>query len=100
MRNRLRRWLNDIPIQDPVARWQAPLLQMMLISIILVAALRLVWFLISNSDGLIVWLDLGMSTLVLITSAVALCTLRLGRFRPAVLLATTGFLLVLGIILL
>src|SRR6266540_4204347 len=99
MWNRLRRWLNDILIKDPIARQQAPLLQMMLISVILVAALRLLSFPINNSDDASSWLDPGMSTMVLIDAVIALGVLRAGRFRFAVLLATTGFLFVLGIAL-
>jgi len=100
MWNRLRRWLNDIPVQDPVARRQAPLLQMMLLSVVVVAALRPLLFLVDNSDGINIWVDLGLSTTVLTSSTIAVSVLRAGRFRLAVLLATTGFLIVLGIVLL
>jgi two-component system, cell cycle sensor histidine kinase and response regulator CckA len=100
MGNTLRRWLNDTPIHDPIERQQAPLLQMMLLSIILVAILRFLLSLLGGIHNASAWFGAGINLLALLVAAAALSLIRHSRFRAAVLLATTGFVLVIGVMLL
>src|SRR5690349_12510692 len=99
MWDRLRRWLNDVPIHGSVARSQAPLFQLMVISVFLAVALRVVAFLLTLDETSSAWLDLGMGALILAILVSAFSILRFGHFHFAVFLTTAGFMLGLAIIL-
>jgi anti-anti-sigma regulatory factor len=92
MRERIRDWLNDLPLTDPIERRQAPLIQLMLL-VLLVAALLSFPFLIvgvsaNNGQRLSIFSDL----VLILAFAAALVTLRRGYFRLAVALAALAFL--------
>jgi PAS domain-containing protein len=99
MWSRLRRWLNDVPIHDPIERRQAPLLQVMSISIIVAVSLALLnsWIVPNTIERRM--LGTAVNTLFILFNVVSLVLLRRGRFRLAVLLATAGPTLVFGMFL-
>jgi rsbT co-antagonist protein RsbR len=92
MRDRFRAWLNDIPLQNPVERQQAPLVQMMLLVLIGASLLAqpLLLTAIDGSGGAV--LSTISNGLLLILSSAALITIRRGHFNLAVGLAALAFL--------
>lgn len=111
MWNRLRRWIDNAPLSNPVERRQAGVFQWVLITWIILAAIDLIlvygpsFFLQSASSGSVsiealplpvlitFWALTPASLLLLITPASALALLRRGRFQLAVGVATFGLLL-------
>src|SRR5262245_54888235 len=99
MWSRLRRWLNDTPIHDPIERRQAPLLQLMLIGIVVALGLALLNNQIApNTTERRLLGTLGNALLVAI-NMIGLMLLRRGRFSLAVGLVTAGPSLVFGMFL-
>jgi PAS domain S-box-containing protein len=99
MGNRLRRWLNDLPIHDPVERQQALLLQIVLIGLIVSNIGTLPLTLIAPVETAIKLIALSDSTFLVLLAIAALGMLRRGRFHRSVLAATSGLLLGLAIVL-
>src|SRR5262245_28268075 len=97
MSSGLRRWLNDIPVHDPIERRQAPLLQIMLIGVIVGASFALLNLQIVTNTIERRLLGIVLNTLFILFSASSLVLLRRGRFRLAVLLATAGPTLLFGV---
>jgi PAS domain S-box-containing protein len=95
----LRRWLNDIPIHDPIERRQAPLLQVMLLGVIVGASLALLNLQIAPNTVERRLLGIVVNALFILFNASGLVLVRHGRFRSAVLLATAGPTLVFGVFL-
>jgi hypothetical protein len=98
MRNRLRHWLNEVPIYDPVERRQAALFQVLLlglISVLIIAALLTALNLIvpggPPTNQLIVTIAANLAGALLIVVPLAL--LRRGRLRVSVLIVMLFFLL-------
>src|SRR5690349_15420989 len=96
MGSKLRRWLNNTPIHDPIERRQAPLLQVMLIAVIVAASLALLNNQITTNTIERRVLGTAVNTLFILFNAGSLVVLRRGRFRLAVLLVTAGMALVVG----
>jgi rsbT co-antagonist protein RsbR len=98
MWNDLRRWLNDIPIHDPLERRQAGLFQVMLLIIAVsnLIGLALSFLVAGNGSSTI---SLISYSLLIVCTGGALALLRYGRFTPAVNLATIGLILAIGIAL-
>ncbi|HEY3229990.1 MAG TPA: hypothetical protein VGJ87_12280, partial [Roseiflexaceae bacterium] len=97
MLNRLRRWLNDTPLRDPIDRQQARLLQIMLIGIIIVASLALLNNLIAPNTAERQLLGTVTNVLYILCTASSLVVLRYGRFRLAVLIPAVGITLIFGV---
>ena len=90
MWDQFRRWLNTAPLHDPIERRQAPLLQIMLIAIIVAAILALLNNLIVSNTVERRLLGTASNMQFILFNAIGLVLLRRGRFRLAVLVATTG----------
>jgi two-component system cell cycle sensor histidine kinase/response regulator CckA len=99
MLNRLRHWLNDTPLRDPIERQQAPLLQIMLIGIIIVASLALLNNLIAPNTAERQLLGTATNALYILCTAVSLVVLRYGRFHLAVSIPAVGITLIFGVAL-
>lgn len=99
MRKSLQRWLNDIPIRDPIKRQQAFLVQVILIGMLIVAILGLLLDIFT--PGTIEGQRIAAVAILLVgfSGLIALVTIRRGRFEPAVVIATVGFVLSITITL-
>jgi rsbT co-antagonist protein RsbR len=95
----LRQWLEQLSISDPLERRQALLLQAMLLVIIAACLIGLPLGLLTVAPGASQLLPLVSYPLLLVITGAALWRLRLGRFRPAVMLATSGLILAIGVAL-
>src|SRR6185503_19746327 len=110
MRNRFSRWLNSLPMTDPVERRQAAVFQLVLIGWIVLASIDLLILLppffsppppgtppvpAEMMVRFLVFLSLLLITSLLlwICPVSALVVLRRGRFKLAVAIATLGLLL-------
>jgi hypothetical protein len=112
MISRMRRWLDKIPLTDPIERQQASVLQWVLLGWIVlasVAALILIppTFLLQFGEApapglsgptppffmMLLWVLVVATTLLWVTPVSALVLLRRGRFTLAVAAATIGLLL-------
>jgi anti-anti-sigma factor len=98
MQQKLRRWLNDLPLSDPLERQQAGLLQIMLLIILGGCATGLLISLIQMDSAEERSLPIGIIayTILIVCTIGGLTLLRRGRFRPAVALAIGGIVLVVG----
>jgi rsbT co-antagonist protein RsbR len=103
MKQGLRRWLDNLPLTDPVERRQANVFQLVLLGWIVLALLGSLGLLLQpsppNQAPLSPMLQLGFLLLMMaglllwICPLVALIVLRLGRFKLSVGIATLGLLL-------
>ncbi|NTU85332.1 MAG: hypothetical protein HGA45_39270, partial [Chloroflexales bacterium] len=89
--------LADVPIRDPLARRQAPLLQILLVLLLLFALLRLPLTLRADLQILGRLPAALHHSLVLLTPLGALGLLRRGAFATAVLLSAACTLLALAV---
>src|SRR5689334_12891407 len=99
MWNRLRRWLNEVPIENPIERRLSSLLQIFLfigiIASIIGLYIQIDAFQMNNRQSLGI-----LSPLVsLICYTIGLPLLRYGHFRLSIYLVTTSLILGLGIAL-
>jgi rsbT co-antagonist protein RsbR len=99
MLSKFRRWLDALPLNNPLERQQAGLLQVMLLIILGACAVGLLISLINTSDSAPVGIALISYTLLIVCTASALVLLRRGRFSPAVGLAVSGIILAVAIAL-
>jgi signal transduction histidine kinase/CheY-like chemotaxis protein len=95
----LRRWLNDVPIRDPIARQQAALLQIMLVGLIITTTASMPLALIAPVEPEVTLLSLSASVLLILLTFTALTLLRRGRFNLSVATVTGGLLLALALLL-
>jgi rsbT co-antagonist protein RsbR len=90
----LRNWLRNIPLNDPIERRQAPLIQAMLLGLIFLdlLALPLTIFSPNNTNGALL---LSIFSVLLAGGfcVIALVWLRRGRFDPAITVAIIGLLI-------
>jgi rsbT co-antagonist protein RsbR len=103
MQNRLRRWLDNIPLTDPIERRQAAVFQLVLIGWIILTSIGLPALFLgpgpANSAPMPPLVQLSLTFLTLagmllwVSPTTALVLLRRGRFRLAVAVATLGLLL-------
>jgi PAS domain S-box-containing protein len=80
--------LNDTPIDDPIERQQAPLLQLMMIGIIVISGALLLNNQTANNTTERRLLGTLTNALLILINVIGLVLLRRGRFRLAVLLPT------------
>lgn len=100
MWTRLRVWLNNIPLSDPIERRQAPLIQAMLLGLIILdlLALPITIFSPSNNHGALL-LNILSVLLSLVLCAIGLVGLRRGRFNLAITIVTLGLLVSTALLL-
>jgi len=97
MSTRTYRWFSTSSLEDPIERHIAPIVQAMLLGLGAAAILgSLLWFLSERSLEHSLR-PLAISVLIVLAVVCALISLRRGRLDIAVLIATTGLLLALGI---
>src|SRR5437773_827217 len=92
MRDRIRMWLNDLPITDPIERRQAPLIQLLLLALLAAALLAIPFLFIGVAANSGQRLSIVSSVALIGGFVGALVTLRRGYFRLAVALAALAFL--------
>lgn len=95
---KIRRWLNDLPLSDPLERRQAGLLQVMLLIILGGCAIGLLISVIQLNSAAQSNLPIGIIayTILIVCTIGGLTLLRHGRFSPSVALAIGGIVLVVG----
>jgi len=100
MWNRLRSWLNDLSLSDPIERRQGPLLQVILLGLSILSILALPLTLTSNAttDQARI-LTISGVTIGAILYPICLALLRRGRFTYAVSITITGLLITTTILL-
>jgi rsbT co-antagonist protein RsbR len=91
MRTHFRQWLDTTAITDPIARQQAPLLQLMLLGLIATMILGMLLVLSGSESTLRTVLDSVSALIILVCALGSLFVLRRGKFQFAVLLAALGF---------
>lgn len=96
MRSRLRRWLEDTALTNPVERGQAAALQIMLLLVGSFGALLIVLLVINlltnpGDNRTLAAQTLGLALFLIGCALGAVIILRRGRFQAAVLLATVSF---------
>jgi anti-anti-sigma regulatory factor len=92
MRERIRSWLNNVPIADPIERRQAPLIQLLLLTLLAAALLALPFVFIGVTENMGERLSILSSVVLIFGFAAALVILRRGYFRLAVALTALAFL--------
>ena len=90
---KMRHWLNEIPLKNPIERRQAALFQLMLIGLLIATLLNIPLALAIPVPSNTRMLSLGASILLGIMSVCALMLLRCGQLRLSVALAIAGLLL-------
>ena len=100
MWNRLRRWLNEIPLENPIERRQAALFQLLLIGVFIATLLTFPFALTVPVSGNTRLISLAASILLGSDLLVAWALLRSSRLRLSVALVIAGLLLVDTLLLL
>jgi prepilin signal peptidase PulO-like enzyme (type II secretory pathway) len=94
MWNRLRSWLNDLSLSDPIERRQGPLLQVILLGLSILAILALALTLATNdTTGQAKLLNISSLIVEVILYPICLVLLRRGGFTYAVVIAIAGLLI-------
>src|SRR4051794_17714329 len=97
MQQKVRLWLDALPLNDPLERQQAGLLQVMLLIILCGCVIGLMISVISN---MIVQSNLTIGiiayTFLIICTLGGITLLRRGRFRPSVAIVISGIVLAVG----
>lgn len=96
MLNGIQHWLNDVLLTDPLQRKQARAIQIMLLGIIGAAGISMLLTLAiaPNPGGAL--FAIGILAGLVILQAIAITLLRRGQFHAAVMLATLGLIIILG----
>ena len=88
--SRVRAWLNDLPIQDPVERRMAALVQVILIGFIAIVAIVTILKLVSPPG--VSWRgDLILSSILILLMGISQALLRRGYFRNSILIIIALF---------
>jgi rsbT co-antagonist protein RsbR len=88
----LRAWLNNTALTDPVERRQAPLLQVVLLTLFCILLLAVPMLLVTATTTWRAVLDTVSSGMLALGAGIALVLLRRGYFRTAVFIAALGFM--------
>ncbi|HEU5099146.1 MAG TPA: STAS domain-containing protein [Roseiflexaceae bacterium] len=99
MQSEIRRWLDTLPLNDPLERQQAGLLQIMLLIILGGCAVGLLISFSNASTSAPLSIALISYAILIVCTLSALFLLRRGRFNPAVGLAVSGIILAVGLAL-
>src|SRR5688572_6322648 len=89
-----RAWLNALPIQDPVNRRMAALVQVMLIGFIAIIILASILNIVLSPDNFLPQIVLIRTAIFVLIIGIPLFLLRRGQFRSSVLIIIAIFLLV------
>jgi len=92
--SRLRAWLNDLPIQDPVNRRMATLVQVMLIGFIAIIVISSILNIVISPSSISPQIVLIRTAIFILIIGIPLFLLRRGHFHSSVLLIVAIFLLV------
>jgi len=92
--SRLRAWLNDLPIQDPVNHRMAALVQVMLIGFIAIIVISSILNIFSPPSGIPPQIILIRSAIFILIIGIPLLLLRRGHFHSSVLIIVAIFFLV------
>jgi rsbT co-antagonist protein RsbR len=96
MQDNLRRWLDDLPLSDPLERQQAGLLQVMLLIILGSCAIGLLISVINAAGQSPLTIGLIAYAILIVCTLGGLRLLRRGHFRPSVALAISGIVVAVG----
>jgi rsbT co-antagonist protein RsbR len=96
MQQRFRRWLDDLPLSNPLERQQASLLQVMLLIILGGCVIGLLISALNASRQSNIQVGLIDYTFLIICASGGLLLLRRGHFRPSVALVISGIVLAVG----
>jgi rsbT co-antagonist protein RsbR len=92
MQQKVRRWLDALPLSDTLERQQGGLLQIMLLIILGSCAFGLLLSLFNARGGSSLSVGLVSYTILIVCTLGGLAVLRRGRFRPAVALGISGII--------
>ena len=96
MQQKVRRWLDDLPLSNPLERQQASLLQVMLLIILGGCATGLLISIISSAGRSNLTIGIIAYTFLAACTLAGVFLLRRGRFRPSVALVISGIVLAVG----
>jgi anti-anti-sigma regulatory factor len=97
MQPTIRRWLDDLPLSNPLQRRQAGLLQIILLIIVGGCVIGMLISLLTTAMSITLVVSITVYILLIICMIGALIVLRSGRFTPAVALAIGGVIIPIGI---
>src|SRR5258708_9361544 len=100
MWKRLRRWLNELPLENPIERHQAALFQLILIGLLIATLLTIPFALAAPAASNTRMISLGASILLGIATLCALILLRCSQLRLSIAVTIAGLLLADTLILL
>src|SRR5262245_23564036 len=92
-----RRWLDDLPLSDPLVRRQAGMFQIMMLIIIGASLLGLMISSLTSGGRVPSIVALIAYPLLLVSCGSAFALLRRGRFTAAVILGIIGLILAIGL---
>ncbi len=96
MQQKVRRWLDDLPLSDPLERQQAGLLQAILLILLGGCVIGLLISVISSAGRSNMTIGLMAYAILIVCTLGGFIVLRRGRFRPSVALAISGIVLAVG----
>src|SRR5436189_3190517 len=97
MQQKVRRWLDALPLNDSLERQQASLLQVILLIIIGGCVIAMLISLLNTAMSIRLVISISVYTLLIACEIGALVVLRSGHFAPAVALAIGGVIVPIGI---
>src|SRR5262249_38017050 len=97
MQQNIRRWLDALPLSDPLERRQAGMLQIMLLIVLGGCAVGMLISFLSNMMSTTLVVSITIYMLLVVCTIGALIVLRRGHFAPAVALAIGAIILAIGI---
>src|SRR6266545_7277840 len=96
MRSRMQRWVQTVPIHDPIDRHLAMITRIMLIGLGITVVLSSLLYLLNQQNLADVVRPIAIGGLILVFVGIALIILRRGRLAAAGLVSTTGLLFALA----
>src|SRR6478672_10244814 len=97
MQQNIRRWLDDLPLSNPLERQQASLLQVILLIIVGGCVIGMLLGFLSTAMSITLVVSIIVYILLIVCTLGALVVLRSGRFTLAVALAIGGVIIPIGI---
>jgi anti-anti-sigma regulatory factor len=97
MQQKVRHWLDALPLNDPLERQQASLLQIILLIIVGGCVIGMLISFLSTAMSIRLAVSISVYTLLIVSVIGALVVLRSGHFTPAVALAIGGVVIPIGI---
>jgi anti-anti-sigma regulatory factor len=97
MQQKVRRWLDALPLNDPLERQQASLLQVILLIIMGGCVIGMLISFVNSAMSIRLIVSFSVYSLLIVSTIGALVVLRRGHFTPAVALAIGGVIIPIGI---